>query len=198
MTEFPETKSEVLARIQSPEDREAWEGFVSMYRPVIYRMARRQGLQDADAQDLVQRVLVAVAGSIGRWEKREGIRFRHWLRRVTKNAVLNALSRQPHDPGHGGTDAQDLLSNQPLKNPDDDRDFALERRREIFHRAAVIVKSEVRGNTWGAFELTVVDGLPVEEAAENLGISAGGVYAAQGRVMDRLKRVVAEIEKEEA
>ena len=100
MTEFPETQSEVLARIQSPEDREAWEGFVSMYRPVIYRMARRRGLQDADAKDLVQRVLVAVAGSISRWEKRNGIRFRHWPRRVAKNAVLNALPRQPHDPGY--------------------------------------------------------------------------------------------------
>ena len=197
MTECPETQSKLLARIQSPEDHEAWESFVSMYRPVIYRMARRHGLGDADAQDLVQRVLIAVAGSIGRWEKREGIRFRHWLRRVTKNAVLNALSRQPLDLGSGGTEAQDLLSKEPLQNLDCDREFALERRREIFHRAAVIVQSEVRGNTWRAFELTVIDGQSVEEAAQSLGISAGGVYAAQGRVMDRLKRIVAEIEKED-
>ena len=44
VTEFPETKSEILLRIQSAEDLEAWEEFVSMYRPVIYRMARRRGL----------------------------------------------------------------------------------------------------------------------------------------------------------
>lgn len=196
MTEFPETHSEVLVRIQSPEDREAWETFASLYRPVIYRMARRHGLQDADAQDLVQRVLVAVAGSISRWEKRKGIRFRHWLRRVTKNAVSNALSRRPKDVGGGGTDVQDLLNNQPLQ--DSDRDFTLERRREIFHQAAVIVKSEVRYNTWRAFELTVIDGQPVGEAASSLGVSAGGIYAAQGRVINRLKRIVAEIEREEA
>ena len=104
MTEFPETKSEILLRIQSAEDREAWEEFTSMYRPIIYRMARRQGLQDADAQDLVQRVFVSVAGAIPRWERLPNIRFRHWLRKVTKNAVLNALSRKPRDVGIGGTE----------------------------------------------------------------------------------------------
>ena len=51
MTEFPETQSYLLASLKSPESREAWEEFVVIYRPVIYRMARRHGLQDADAQD---------------------------------------------------------------------------------------------------------------------------------------------------
>ena len=99
MTDFPETNSDLLLRIRSAEDREAWDQFVSMYRPVIYRMARRGGLQDADAQDLVQQVFVAVAGAIGRWDAGGNARFRHWLRRVTKNATLNTLTRQPKDRG---------------------------------------------------------------------------------------------------
>ncbi len=52
MTESPETQSLLLANIQSLENREAWSEFVPIYRPVIYRMARRRGMQDADAQDL--------------------------------------------------------------------------------------------------------------------------------------------------
>ena len=199
MTEFPDTKSEILVRIQSHEDREAWEQFVSMYRPIIYRIARRRGLQDADAQDVTQRVLLSVAGAIHRWESGDDrVRFRHWLRRVTKNAVLNALTRRPDDEGQGGTDAQDLLSEQEKQNPDFEREFVLETRREIFHRAATVVQDELRGNTWQAFHLTVVNGMPVVEAAETLGISEGGVYAAQGRAMDRLKRAVKKIEETEA
>lgn len=196
MTKFPETKSEVLARIQSAHDREAWDQFVSMYRPVIYRMARRRGLQDADAQDLVQRVLLSVAGAIGQWERVEGTRFRHWLRKVTKNAVLNALTRQPRDLGQGGTHAQDLLSEELDHSPDQDRDFELETRRESFHRAASIVQSELSANTWKAFELTVIDGISVVEAAQRLRISAGGVYAARGRVIALLRVLVKEAEKE--
>ena len=198
MTEFPETKSEVLLRIQSAEDREAWDQFVSMYRPVIYRMARRHGLQDADALDLVQRVLMSVAGAINKWEPTGNARFRHWLRRVTKNAVLNALTRKPRDLAQGGTDALDLLSDEIQHGPEQERGFELEARRECFHRAAVIVQAEVRGNSWEAFQLTVIDGLSAAEAAKKLGISTGGVFAARGRVMDRLRRVVSEFEEMDA
>lgn len=68
MTEFPDTQSLLLANIQSLENREAWAEFVQIYRPVIYRMARRRGMQDADAQDLSQDVLVRVSKAIDRWE----------------------------------------------------------------------------------------------------------------------------------
>jgi RNA polymerase sigma-70 factor (ECF subfamily) len=75
MTEFPETPSTLLARVRSPDNREAWEQFVLIYRPAIYRMARRRGMQDADAQDLVQTVLIRVAGAIERWEEEPGTFF---------------------------------------------------------------------------------------------------------------------------
>ena len=84
MTEFPETRSALLVEVRSPENREAWEQFVLVYRPVIYRMARRRGMQDADAQDVAQNILVRVAGAIDRWEQQPGTRFRHWLRRVAR------------------------------------------------------------------------------------------------------------------
>ena len=104
VTEFPETRESLLAQVRSPANREAWDDFALIYRPVIYRLARRRGLQDADAQDLAQRVLMAVASAIGSWEKsNESVRFRHWLRRVARNAIVNALSRRPHDRAAGGT-----------------------------------------------------------------------------------------------
>jgi RNA polymerase sigma-70 factor, ECF subfamily len=47
-------------------------------------------MQDADAQDLVQTVLIRVAGAIDRWEAEPGVRFRHWLRRIARNAIVYA------------------------------------------------------------------------------------------------------------
>jgi RNA polymerase sigma-70 factor, ECF subfamily len=104
LTLFPETRDSLLVQVQNPANRDAWELFAQIYRPVIFRTARARGLQHADASDLSQQVLMAVASAIGDWEKRdESTRFRNWLGRVTRNAILNALMRRPKDRAAGGT-----------------------------------------------------------------------------------------------
>ena len=77
MHKFPETRDSLLMQVRDPANREAWEQFAQIYRPVIYRIAVARGFQDADAHDLAQQVLIAVATAIGRWEKsEEETRFR--------------------------------------------------------------------------------------------------------------------------
>ncbi|MFN0055056.1 MAG: hypothetical protein ACKV0T_23025 [Planctomycetales bacterium] len=60
MTHSPDTRESLLLRIRDSQDREAWQEFVSIYRPLIYRVARRHGLKNADAQNLAQEVLPKV------------------------------------------------------------------------------------------------------------------------------------------
>ena len=133
MTDFPETQSTLLAQIRSPEDREAWEEFALIYQPVIYRMARRRGMQDSDAQDLVQTVLMRVAGAIDRWERKPGARFRHWLRRVAKNSILSELSRSPKDAPVGGSDIQELMAEQPAATSEVEQELAVEYMLSLIH-----------------------------------------------------------------
>ncbi len=64
MSQVPETRDSLLLRLADAADHEAWCQFTAIYRPLIYRVARRRGLQDADAQDLAQQVLLSVAGAI--------------------------------------------------------------------------------------------------------------------------------------
>lgn len=197
-TEFPETHGSLLVQLKTKGDSEAWQRFVATYRPVIYRMARKRGLQDADAQDLAQHVLISIAGSIGRWEKQdESIRFRHWLRRVAKNAITNAVTRGPKIKAAGGTSVAIQLNAQPESEGDLDRELALEYRREIFFQAASIVKTEVTHDSWRIFELAVVEGQPIESVASQLNKSVGAAYAARGRVMSRLRHAVEQLEKSE-
>ena len=75
MTQFPETRNSLLMQVKDQRNAEAWEQFVQIYRPVIYRLARQKDLQDADAQDLTQQVLIAVASRVVHWKmgKREPI-----------------------------------------------------------------------------------------------------------------------------
>lgn len=69
MTPFPETRESLIVQVQDPSNRLAWERFVAIYQPVIYRIAIARGLQDADAHNLTQQILMAVATAIPRWER---------------------------------------------------------------------------------------------------------------------------------
>ncbi|ADB15000.1 RNA polymerase, sigma-24 subunit, ECF subfamily [Pirellula staleyi DSM 6068] len=198
-SQFPETHASLLLQVQAGDSQEAWLEFVSIYSPIIYRLARRRGLQDADAQDLAQKVLISISRSIEHWQKNEeSVRFRHWLRRVAKNAICNALTRQPKDRAGGGTSLQNFLEERADPDHFQARELELEHRRELFLRAAAAVKADVAAETWLAFQLAVVEGLPMEEVAARVNKSVGAAYAARGRVMHRLRQVVDEMEQRES
>ena len=194
MTEFPETHTSLLAQLKSLDDRQAWEQFVALYRPVIYRIARRRGFQEADAQDVTQRVLASIANSIHRWKPHDAsTRFRHWLRRVVRNAIINAATRGPRESPVSGLPDESLLLDVKVVPAWED-EIHLEYRREIFRQAAELVQHDVAPETWRAFHLTVVEGQAADAVANELGKSVGAVYAARGRVMQRIKDAVKRLE----
>jgi len=199
VTQFPDTRDSLLLQVKDPQNAEAWEQFAQIYRPVIYRLARRRGMQDADAQDLAQQVLIAVVSAIPRWEASgQSVRFRHWLRRIARNAIINALTRQPRDRAVGGSSLLGLLNEQPQPDDETERQIELEYQREVFLQAADVVRTDVRPDTWQAFEMTVIDGHTIEVAATKLGKPIGAIYLARSRIMRRLREAVREIEDAES
>jgi RNA polymerase sigma-70 factor (ECF subfamily) len=194
LSEFPETRDSLLVQVQDPANRDAWELFARIYRPVIVRIAMARGLQHADAQDLSQQVLMAVASGIGRWEKRdESTRFRHWLSRVTKNAILNALTRRPKDQAVGGSSFEELLCE--VVDRDEATTALIENQliRELYLQAAELIKAEFRPDSWQAFELSVAGELTIEQVAKKFGKSVGAIYTARSRIMFRLRETIAEL-----
>ncbi len=197
MPEIPNTRQTLLARLEDQSDRDAWEQFSALYAPVIYRLARGRGLQDADAQDLTQKVLIAVASAIPRWQStNDGTRFRHWLRRVTKNATINALTRRPRDLAVGGSSRIDLLREYPEPDSATDQQIDWESRRQAYRVAAIEVRREVQAETWEAFARTVIDGESVQSVAKSTGKSVGAIYVAKCRVLNRLRQLAREFEVE--
>lgn len=191
MADIPETRLSLIARLTVPDDQAAWVEFSSLYRPVVYRIARRKGLQHADAEDLAQQVLVAVARAIDDWEPDPARgRFRSWLRRIAENLTLNALTRRKPDRADGGSDGHDFLHAQPASDPADSALLRIEYRRELFQRAAASIRHEFQPETWAAFWRTTVEGADVEATARELGKNVGSIYAARSRVMRRLREQV--------
>src|SRR5262245_2246128 len=195
MSASPETRATLLIRLKDQADHEAWSEFTEIYRPVIYRLACRRGMQPADADDLVQQVLTAVARVIDRWAADpERARFRTWLNRVATNAIINALSRSRPDRGSGDTGLHDLLHARPAENGTESEFIRIEQRREIFRWAARQIRTEFHPATWDAFWMTAVEGRDVDQVTGELRRSRGSVYAARSRVMRRLREKVQEWE----
>jgi len=198
MTLSPQTRASLLVRVRNPADQAAWHEFVEIYWPVIHRLARRKGLQEADADDLVQQVLMSVARTIEERPHDHGrARFRTWLGKVVQNAALNALSRRKPDRAAGGEGHAIDVVNAAGREPDS-RLLQLELRREVFRWAARQIEREFQPDTWQAFWQTAVEGRTCEEAAASLKKGVGSIYAARSRVMKRFQEKVQEYDSLES
>ena len=198
MPRVPETKASLILRLPSAGDADAWQEFVSIYEPFVYRFARRGGLQDADARELVQNVLLSVARAVARWRPdRQRGRFRTWLFRIARNQLLDVLAKQRRSlVSCGGSGVFDLL-NQALTSGDD-QDLRLEHRRELFRWAADRVRNTVNEATWNAFWMTAIQEQTVEMVARELELTTGAVYIARSRVLARLRDEVQKWEDDDA
>lgn len=196
MDRLPDTRESLIVRLADPADELAWRDFLEIYRPVIYRTVLSHGLQETDADDIVQQILMAIVGAVGRW-KRSGHpgSFRAWLFTITRNLLINFVSRR-RQQGVGGTSFAELLEQEPDSDPASRELVEQEYRAEVFRWAAAQVRPEFQPATWEAFWRTAVGGESIADVARSLGLSVGSVYAARSRVMARLKRKVSQVELE--
>lgn len=197
MTSAPSTRASLLLRLRDPQDHRAWVEFVTLYEPVIYRLLRRHGLQDSDAREIMQELFLAVSGNIDRWDPaRERGSFRGWLRRVTRNLVINWLKhRDRRVVATGGSSMQAMLDMLPATEEPESAEFDYELRRALFQRAAELVRAEVQPATWSAFWETSIAGESAAEAAGKLGMAVGAIRVAKCRVLARLRAKVKELEE---
>ena len=197
MTPVPETRPSLLLRLRDVRDQQAWSIFLEIYQPLIYRVIRQRRVQDADAREVTQEVLLAVANSIDQWEAdRQRGTFRVWLTTITRNLVVNFLIKQSRHPrGSGNSDFRRGLESLPAPVGDESELFDVEERRQIFRWAADRIRPEFRESNWQAFWRTAVEGQGAIEVARELGISPGLVYVSRNRVMKRLREKVEEFRK---
>lgn len=189
-----ETRETLIVRLADSSATAAWGEFVRLYRPLIVKVARMKGLQVADAEDLAQEVLRNVARSIDSFTPGPVGSFRGWLRTITRNLIINHLTRNKGPVGSGDSQMHEFLQQVPSTDDQTGTLFDLEQRRMAFQVAARKIKSEFSEAIWQAFWLTAVEGETIREIASRLGKSEGSIRMARSRVMMRLREEVARME----
>jgi RNA polymerase sigma-70 factor (ECF subfamily) len=194
MSRLPVTRPSLLLRLRQFDDAAAWGEFLALYGSAVFGYFRRRGLQEADAVDQTQEVFRCVAGHIGRFDYKPDVgRFRAWLFTVVSRQFMKFQTRGDKLPF--GREPADL--NDVAEEPATDAEWDESLRRQLFTLALEQVQSMVSETTYRAFTLTAIDGVSGDEAAATLGISRAAVYLARGRVLAKLREIVATMESAE-
>jgi RNA polymerase sigma factor (sigma-70 family) len=184
------TRSSLVGRLKKWDDQESWQVFFDTYWKLIYTVAIRAGLSDAEARDAVQETILAVAKAVKDFEyDRSKGSFRGWLMRWASWRIKDQFRKRSHGhnsaavpeewDGEGRTSVQDKI-------PDPQDAFARlwgeewgENLRESVMRR---VRAKVPPRQYQIFDCYVVKGWSVEQVTKELGVSKASVYLARTRV----------------
>lgn len=187
------TSASLLARLRTT-DQAAWNDFVRRYAPLILGWCRHWRLQETDAQEVTQVVLVKLAEKMRTFRYDASQSFRAYLKTLARYAWCDFLEACRR-PGAGSGDTQVLLALRAVAAGDDlVQRLHQEFDQELLAEARERVQERVEPHTWEAFHLTAVEGLSGAETAERLGLKVATVFKAKSKVQKMLQEEVARLE----
>jgi RNA polymerase sigma factor (sigma-70 family) len=183
------TQRTLLERLAQSGGRNqaAWSEFVDRYGRKIYGWCLRWRLQDADAQDVTQIVLLKLAQRMRGFTYDSRKSFRAWLKTVTHHAWQDYVdSRQTANLSTGGDPAAELLDTVTARD-DLSREVEGLFDLELLETAMQLVRLRAAPHTWKAFSMTALEGIAAWEVARRLDMKIARVYAARSTIQQRLQ-----------
>jgi RNA polymerase sigma factor (sigma-70 family) len=189
------TSPTLLGRLgRVPADQAAWGDFAERYGRKIYHWCRQWHLQEADAEDVTQQVLLKLAQKMQTFQYDQGRSFRAWLKTVTHHAWRDFIdgARRP-GAGTGDTVVLELLHTVEARErliEELDPEFA----QELLDEAMARVRVRVQPHTWRAFQLLAVERRSGAETGAELGMKVATVYVARSKVQRMIQEEVRALE----
>jgi RNA polymerase sigma factor (sigma-70 family) len=188
------TRASLLNRIKDPNDQESWNDFYKTYRQLIYGAARKDGLSDAECQDVVQEVLLTVVKKIKdlKYDPERGS-FKGLLRLTTKWRVVDLIRKRKSAEVHLEREAADGLTDpiDRIRDPHTQEIVAHQKAEWAEKLGAVIMErvlEQVNPKHFQIYDAYVLKGWPVSQVMETLGVSRAEVYLAKHRVGQVVKK----------
>jgi RNA polymerase sigma factor (sigma-70 family) len=187
------TSIKLLGRLRhDPKDQSAWSDFVARYQPKILQWCRHWGLQESDAHDVTQAVLLKLSRLMATFAYDPSRSFRGWLKTLTHHAWRDLVAESKR----GGTGSGDSRMEEFFENLQAGEELVYqldeEFQRELMDQAMAVVRPRVAARTWEAFRLTALEGVSAAATAAQLEIKVAHVYVAKSEVK---KMIADEIRK---
>ncbi|MBI2928134.1 MAG: sigma-70 family RNA polymerase sigma factor [Verrucomicrobia bacterium] len=203
--DFIPTRRSLLARLKDWGDQESWQVFFDTYWRLIYGIARKAGLSEDEAQDVVQETVLSVAKTMKTFRYDPAVcSFKGWLYLLTRRRIADRLRRREREPSAGeplpeedaGSDAVENLAELTVFPSESAWDAEWER--NLLDAALERVKGKVSALHFQMFDYYAVKGWAVAEVARTLEVSRPQVYLAKHRVAALLKKELKRLEAEGA
>jgi RNA polymerase sigma-70 factor (ECF subfamily) len=194
--EFIPTRKSLLSRLRNLEDEESWADFFNTYWKLIYGVARRAGLADVDAQEVVQQTVIDVSRKMQEFKYDATKSFKAFLLTMTRWRILDQLRKHQRDEARAplrretthGASAVEAIPDPA--GPELESIWDEEWEKNIWDAAIERVKLGVNAKQYQIFDLYVMKEWPVQKVAHTLGVSIARVYLAKHRISRLIQKEV--------
>src|SRR5882672_4397959 len=192
------TRRTLLSRLRNLDDQESWRTFFNLYWRLLYNVARKSGLDDGSAQEIVQDTVIAVARKMPefRYDPARGT-FRQWLLRITRRRIIDHLRRIYRQPPRAEVAPESLDQDEAHAAAIIDQSASAidaawneEWKKSTFDAALARVRAEINPRHFQVFDYCVLKDWPASKVAATLGLNAAQVYLAKHRVAQAMKHAV--------
>lgn len=195
------TRYSLLSRLEDRADQDSWRDFFDTYWRLIYSVAIKSGLTEAEAQDVVQETIISVARDVEKFKHDRTVgSFKGWLRNIIRWRIADQFRKRTRaswgNPAQTGADPPrpDMAE---LPSPADEAvELAWEQawQANLLKAAIEIIKPRIKEEHYQIFDLYVLKQWPVKNVARALGVNVGLVYLVKFRVSALLKKEVRRLE----
>ena len=196
------TRITLLNRLKDWRDQSSWQEFFDIYWKLIYGVARKAGLTEAEAQDVVQETLFSVAKHIPTFKYDPAIgSFKGWLLHMTRWRIIDQIRKRgpvvEHRAESGDASRTATIEKVADPNsPDLDAIWEMDWEKNLLESAMARVKKQIDPQKFQVFDFYVNREWPPEKVAQTFNISINQVYLAKNRVTEMLREEVRRLEQE--
>jgi len=206
LEELLPTRWTLINRLKDWDDQESWREFFDLYWKLIYGVARKSGLSDAEAQDVVQETVISVSRTIERFRADpEAGSFKSWLLNLTRWRIIDQVRKRPrenldrvHRPpkkeeeGHALTPTEETVPD-PLGNVLE-AVWDHEWEQNLIEAALERLQRQISAKHYQVFYLLMMERSSPQKVAEIARISVDQVYLIKHRLLPVFKGILSELE----
>ena len=182
------TRSSVLRAVADTENEAAWNRFFDLYAGFVYSVARSRGLNDADADDVVQNVFADLARNLPTFSyDRAKVRFRSYLAGLVNWRVVDKMKSAKREADLKASYKEEVESAVKGDAAFEEREWQAAAMEEALRR----MKPDVRPEHYAAFVASAVEGQDTEAVMKLYGLSRDNLYQIRTRLTEKLRETVA-------